>query len=265
MADLLKIQNLSITFTVGINTFKAVDSLNLTLEEGITTVLAGESGSGKSVTCLAITNLLPENAIVGKESRIIFEHKNILSLSPKELTDIRGGKISYVFQEPSSYLNPVFSIGNQITETVMLHQKISQKKAEEETELLLSLVKINDPRRVMQSYPHQLSGGMNQRVFLAMSLACKPKLLIADEPTTALDVTTEAAILSLLIELKETLGFTLLFITHNLSIAARIADRVCIMQRGKIVEDNTVDAIFTKPQHTHTKELMAAYKTIGSL
>ncbi|HNX81873.1 MAG TPA: ABC transporter ATP-binding protein [Candidatus Omnitrophota bacterium] len=265
MPELLRIKNLRVAFTVGKNTVQAVDWLNLTLEEGVTTVLAGESGSGKSVTCLAVTKLLPENALVGPESQIIFENKNLLALSPHELTDIRGKKIAYVFQEPSSFLNPVFSIGDQISETVMLHQQVTRKKAEEETLQLLSLVRIKEARRVMHSYPHQLSGGMNQRVFLAMSLACKPRLLIADEPTTALDVTTESAILALLMELKKTLGFTLLFITHNLSIAVRIADRICIMHRGAIVEDNTVDAIFASPHHTHTQELIAAYKTIGSL
>ncbi len=265
MADIVRIQNLTITFALGTHSFRAVDSLNLNIAEGLTTVMAGESGSGKSITCLAITQLTPDNAVVSPESRIIFEDKDLLKLNRTDLIPIRGSKISYVFQEPSSYLNPVLSIGDQITETVMLHQGIAQKKAREEAAQLLSLVRIQDPPRIMQSYPHQLSGGMNQRAFLAMSLACKPKLLIADEPTTALDVTTEAAILTLLMELKRTLGFTLLFITHNLSIAARIADRICIMHHGKVVEEDTADAILTHPFHAHTKELMRAYKTIGSL
>jgi oligopeptide transport system ATP-binding protein len=188
-----------------------------------------------------------------------------LRLEERELNRLRGKEIAYIFQEPVTYLNPVYTIGEQIIETVIMHQGKGRAEAWAEALELLRLVRINDPERVMRDYPHQLSGGMNQRAFIAMSLACKPRLLIADEPTTALDVTIEAQILELLMELKARIGFSLLFITHNLSIAKRIADRICVMYKGEIVECGERETVFRSPRHFHTRELIAAYEKIGKV
>jgi len=264
MEKLLEISDLRVEFKSGKHTVLAADGVNLMIERNQTVVLAGESGSGKTVTALAITrNLAPGARIVS--GRIDFLGRDLLKVDQQALSKIRGRDIAYIFQEPSAYLNPVFNIASQLTEAIILHQKMSPKDAHNEALRLLGLVKIQDPPHVMNCYPHQLSGGMNQRVFIAMALACKPKLLIADEPTTSLDVTIQAQILHLLIGLKESLGFTLLFITHNLSIARKIADKIYIMHRGKIVDQGTAQDIFTSCGHYHTKELIAAYKKIGTL
>lgn len=264
MANLLEIKGLKVNFYLGAQVITAVREVNLSIGINETVVLAGESGSGKSVSALAIVNILPKNAKI-ISGDILFCGKNLLALNETELISIRGKEIAYIFQEPSTYLNPVYSIGNQIIEAVVLHQGKNKKEAYIEAAKLLELVQIKDPKRVLADYPHQLSGGMNQRVFLAMALACEPKLLIADEPTTSLDVTVEAQILQLLKDLKKELGFSLLFITHNLSIADRIADRICIMHQGKIVEEGPKERIFTNSEHFHTKELLAAYEKIGKL
>jgi len=242
----------------------AVEKVNLYIKSKEVLLLAGESGSGKTVTALALTRIVPANArIISGE--VIFEGQDLLSLEEARLRKVRGAKIAYIFQEPTSFLNPVYNIGNQISEAIMLHQDKSSLQARKIALELLGLVKIKEPERVLFDYPHQLSGGMNQRVFLAMALACKPRLLIADEPTTALDVTTEAEILRLLLELKEKMDFSLLFITHNLSIARRIADRICVMYKGRVVEEGNVDKIFTQAEHFHTRELIRAYEKIGKL
>jgi len=264
MKTLLEINNLKVIFHLSGQDIVAVEDAHLSIAENETLVLAGESGSGKTVTALAITRLLPKNASIAS-GEVRFFGQDLLKLDMPELEKIRGNKIAYIFQEPASFLNPLYTIGNQIMEAIMLHQAKTRAQALVVAEELLNQVQIKDPRRVMLDYPHQLSGGMNQRAFLAMSLACKPKLMIADEPTTALDVTVEAAILELLMKLKQSLGFSLLFITHNLSIAKRIADRVCIMHRGKVVEEESREAIFSAPRHFHTKELLSAYEKIGKI
>lgn len=264
MEKLLEISDLRVEFRSGENIVLAVDGVNLMIEKNQTVVLAGESGSGKSVTALAITRNLPSSAKI-LSGKIDFCARDLLKMDKFSLTQIRGRDIAYIFQEPSAYLNPVFNIASQLTEAIRLHQKKSGADAHNEAMRLLELVNIQDPAHVMNCYPHQLSGGMNQRVFIAMALACKPKFLIADEPTTSLDVTIQAQILHLLIGLKESLGFTLLFITHNLSIARKIADKIYIMHRGKIVDQGTAQDIFTSCGHYHTKELIAAYNKIGTL
>lgn len=264
MTDLIEIKNLKIDFQINAKVFNAVNGVNLKIENNQNVVLAGESGSGKTITALAITNILPPNAKI-TSGTINFQRKDLLKLDEKSLINIRGREIAYIFQEPTSFLNPVYTIGNQIRETIILHQKKTKKEAAAETINLLNLVKIKDPQRVAANYPHQLSGGMNQRVFIAMALACRPKLLIADEPTTSLDITIEQQLLSLLTELKKELGFSLLFITHNLSIAKKIADKISIMYKGKIVEEGSCESIFAEPKHTHTKELIAAYLKIGKI
>ncbi len=264
MDNLLEIRNLKVQFFLGSRTFAAVNGADLDIRGGETLVLAGESGSGKTVTALSITRMLPPNGAI-LEGRIRFNGEDVLAMDEESLRGVRGKEIAYIFQEPASYLNPVITVGDQIAEAVMLHQRKTKQEAGREAERLLGLVKIEDPRRVSLDYPHQLSGGMNQRAFIAMSLACRPRLLIADEPTTSLDVTIEAQILALLMELKAALGFSLLFITHNLSIAKRIADRVCVMYRGKVVETAATSELFTSPRHFHTKELIAAYEKIGRI
>ncbi|MCU0650709.1 MAG: ABC transporter ATP-binding protein [Candidatus Omnitrophica bacterium] len=264
MADLLTVKNLKVDFSLDGRVVHAVEGVDLRLERNETVVLAGESGSGKTITALALTGILPSNAAV-KAGEVILEGENILGLSEKRLSLIRGAKIAYIFQEPTSYLNPVYTIGEQISEVIMQHQGLGRQEAGEKAGELLAQVQISDTGRVFRSYPHQLSGGMNQRVFIAMALACRPAIIIADEPTTSLDVTIEAQILKLLVELKEKTGFSLLFITHNLAIAKKIAARIYVMYRGKIVEEGYCGQIFENPAHFHTKELIAAYHKIGRL
>lgn len=261
---MLEIRDLKVHFSVDNLEICAVDSVNLDIACNECVVLAGESGSGKTVTAFSITKLLPKNARIIKGS-IKFQGNELLSLDNLSLARIRGREIAYIFQEPASFLNPVFSIGDQLMETIVMHQAKTRKEAYKEALNLLAMVRITDPERVILDYPHQLSGGMNQRVFIAMSLACRPRLLIADEPTTSLDVTIEAEIIKLLKELQRTMGFSLLFITHNLSIAKKIADRVCVMYKGKIVEQAGVKDLFVSAVHYHTKELLRSYEKIGRL
>jgi ABC-type dipeptide/oligopeptide/nickel transport system ATPase component len=264
MEKLLEVKNLKVDFNLDNQIIHAVAGVDLNIAKDETVVLAGESGSGKTITALALTRILPPNArIVSGE--IFLEGRDLVGLDERQLSGIRGKKIAYIFQEPMSYLNPVYTIGEQIREVIILHQGSGREEAQRKAMELLEQVKISEPDRVMSSYPHQLSGGMNQRVFIAMSLACKPDLLIADEPTTSLDVTIEAQILKLLVELKAKFGFSLLFITHNLSIARKISRRVYVMYQGKIVEEGLTDKIFNAPVHFHTRELIAAYQKIGKL
>ena len=262
--NLLEIRNLKVVFNLNNQAIAAVDGVDLDIKEDETLVLAGQSGSGKTITCLSVTRILPAAANIESGS-IKFKGEELLKLDEEGLRRIRGKEIAYIFQEPVAYLNPVFNIGSQITEAIMLHQNKSRKEALQEAEKLMRLVKIKEPRQNLLAYPHNLSGGMNQRVMIAMALACKPKLLVADEPTTSLDVTTEAEILKLLCELKKDLGFSLLFITHSLSVAHRIADRIAVMYQGKIVEQGSRDEVFSSPKHFHTKELIAAYEKIGKI
>ena len=264
MDNLLEIKILEVRFHLDQQIITAAKGVCLELKKDEVLVLAGESGSGKSITALSVTRILPSNARIAFGS-VLFKGRDLLSLDESSLIDIRGREIAYIFQEPTSALNPVYTVGNQIAESIVLHQNKNARQAREEAENLLDRVKIKDVQRVMNSYPHQLSGGMNQRVFIAMSLACKPQILIADEPTTALDVTIEAEILKLLIELKKEIGFSLLFITHNLSIAKRIADRICVMYKGSVVEEGAKEDIFNSPMHYHTKDLIYAYEKIGKI
>jgi peptide/nickel transport system ATP-binding protein/oligopeptide transport system ATP-binding protein len=264
MNNLLTVDNLSIEFILPEKRFYAVKDVSFSIAQDETVVLAGESGSGKSVTAASLVRLLPANAHI-RSGEVMYKGEDLLKYSAARLTGVRGRQIAYVFQEPAAYLNPVYTIGDQIVESVLTHQKLNRTQARQEMLSLLERVRINDAQRVAQSYPHQLSGGMNQRACIAMSLACKPQLLIADEPTTALDVTIERQILDLLLALKKELGFSMLFITHNLSIAHKIADRVVVMYQGRVVEDSLTADIFAKPKHAHTKELIRAYEKIGKL
>lgn len=260
----MEIKGLKVNFNSDKQTVYAIDGVCLHIKKGEILILAGESGSGKTITALSITKVLPWNARIISGS-IYFQGADLLKANNKTLSAVRGKEIAYIFQEPTSYLNPVFTIGDQIAETIMLHQNKTKRAAFLEAAELLRLVNIKEAKSVIFDYPHQLSGGMNQRAFIAMALACKPKLLIADEPTTSLDVTIEAQILQLLMDLKEKIGFSLLFITHNLSIAKRIGQRIYVMHRGKIVEEGTKEEIFNAPKHFHTRELVAAYEKIGKI
>lgn len=252
---ILEIKNLTVSYKLGISINKAIDDVNLAVYENEVLGLVGESGSGKTSLGLALTCLLAENAII-ESGEIIFQAKDLLKQDEVSLQQIRGAKISYIFQEPTASLNPVITVGDQLIETILFHQKIDIRAAKIEALELLKSVKIRDPLDCFKKYPHQLSGGMNQRVMIAIALSSKPKILIADEPTTALDATIEAQIIELLIELKKEFNLTIIFITHNLSNVKKIADRIAIMYKGKIVEVGVKDEIFSSPRYFHTKELI---------
>jgi len=255
---LLAVRNLCVEFTTGRGTVRAVDDVSWSVEPGEIAALVGESGCGKSATAMALIRLLSRNVgrIVG--GSVEFDGRDLASLSEAEMRALRGGSIGMIFQEPMTSLNPTHRIGDQITETLFVHENLSRDAARARAIELLGMVGIGDGARRLAQYPHQLSGGMRQRVLIAMALACNPKLLIADEPTTALDVTIQAQILDLLRDLSRRLGISLVIITHNLGIVARYVDRVHVMYAGKIVESGTVDRIFGAPQHPYTLGLMSS-------
>lgn len=256
--SLLEVNNLHTYFDTRRGVIKAVNGVSFSLEEGKTLGIVGESGSGKSQTAMSILKLFQNNQKIVK-GNIVFDGKEISSFSKKEMLKIRGNDISMIFQEPITSLNPVFTVKHQIVEALKLHQKLSNKDASKRTEELLCAVKIPDPKRVMKQYPHQLSGGMSQRVMIAMALACNPKLLIADEPTTALDVIIQAEILKLMNDLKDDFNTSILFITHDLGVISEMADDVIVMYGGKVVESAPVKEIFKNAKHPYTKRLKAAF------
>lgn len=250
---IIDVKDLRIHFGRGDDMVKAVDGVSFSIAHGETLALVGESGSGKSISALSLTKLTPRQAIFAG-GEVLFGGKDMLKLPDSELRNIRGRQISYIFQEPMVSFNPVFTIGWQIEEALKLHRKDMDRKAE--VECLLDLVHL--PDRLARAYPHQMSGGQLQRCMIAMALACSPELLIADEPTTALDVTVQREILNLLKELSDKVGLSTLMITHNLGIVSDLADRVCVMQKGKIVEEGATRQVLDHPQHDYTKQLMAA-------
>ncbi|TPJ82848.1 ABC transporter ATP-binding protein [Mesorhizobium sp. B2-6-2] len=255
---LLSVQDLSVAFAQGGKQSIAVDHISFDIAKGETLALVGESGSGKSVSALSVLKLLPYPAASHPSGRILFSGANLLAMDEKALRGVRGNKITMIFQEPMTSLNPLHTIEQQIVEVLQLHQGLRDQAARARTLELLTEVGIRDPQKRLDAYPHQLSGGQRQRVMIAMALANEPELLIADEPTTALDVTVQAQILELLAELKARKGMSLLFITHDLGIVRRIADRVCVMTKGKIVESGPTREIFANPRHDYTKHLLAA-------
>ena len=255
---LLDVRDLSIAFHQAGRTTVAVDRISFSVKKGETVALVGESGSGKSVTALSVMKLLPYPAASHPSGSIRFEGRDMLKLSEREIRQVRGDRISIIFQEPMTSLNPLHTIEKQIGEALLLHQGLTGLAARARTLELLTQVGIPEPATRLASYPHQLSGGQRQRVMIAMALANEPDLLIADEPTTALDVTVQAQILSLLKDLQKRLGMAMLFITHDLGIVRRLADTVCVMKEGKIVEQGPVEGVFTAPQHPYTKALLAA-------
>ena len=256
--SLLQVNNLHTYFDTRRGTVKAVNGVTFSLEEGKTLGIVGESGSGKSQTAMSILKLFQKNQRIAQGS-IYFDGEEISSFSKKEMLNIRGNEISMIFQEPMTSLNPVFTVKYQLMEALQLHQKLDNKAALARTYELLEAVKIPNPKRVLKQYPHQLSGGMSQRVMIAMALACNPKLLIADEPTTALGVIIQAEILKLMNELKEEFNTSILFITHDLGVISQMADDVIVMYGGKIVESAPIKEIFKNAQHPYTKRLMAAF------
>ncbi len=253
---MLQIKNLTIEFFSEATPTKAVDNVNITIKKGVSVGIVGESGSGKSVTALAIMKLLPSQANV-VSGEIFFEETNIALLKPGEMKDIRGNKISMIFQEPMTALNPVMRCGKQVAETILLHQKINKTAAKKQVINLFKKVNLPRPESIYASYPHQLSGGQKQRIMIAMAIANKPDLLIADEPTTALDVTVQKEIILLLSKLQKEYGMALLFISHDLDVVKQVADEVIVMYKGKIVEHGKIKKIFNTPEHNYTKGLLA--------
>jgi peptide/nickel transport system ATP-binding protein len=261
---LVEIRNLRTQFHTEAGVAKAVDGVSLDIYEGEVLGLVGESGSGKSVTALSILRLIPDppGKIVGGE--ILYRGRNLLDLSYKEMRGIRGNEISMIFQEPMTSLNPVFTIGMQMMEIILEHQDCSRREAFDRSVAMLKLVGIPSPEQRMKDYPHHFSGGMRQRVMIAMALACNPSLLIADEPTTALDVTIQAQILELMLKLKdEREGAAILLITHNLGVVAETCDRVAVMYGGKLQEVGPVEEIFRNPRHPYTQGLLASLPTVA--
>ena len=252
---LLEVKNLETEFKVKRGLVKAVNGVSFDIEKGEILAVVGESGSGKSVTSLSVMGLIEKPGRISK-GEIIFDGKDLTKLSKKEMQAIRGDKISMIFQEPMTSLNPVYRIKDQIMESILTHTKMTKKEAEEHAVEMLRLVGIPDPERRAEDYPHQMSGGMRQRVMIAMALACNPELLIADEPTTALDVTIQAQILDLINSLREKLNMSVLLITHDLGVVAETADKVVVMYCGRVVEKGTVEDIFTDPRHPYTRGLL---------
>ncbi len=256
MADLLVVKDLATHFFTESGVVKAVDGVSYDIEEGETLALVGESGCGKSVSALSLMRLIPNPPGKTVAGEAIFEGEDLLKMSDQDMRHIRGNRMSMIFQEPMTSLNPVLTIGRQITESLELHLKMDRQAARERAAELLSLVGIPDAMRRLDDYPHQFSGGMRQRVMIAMGLTCNPRLLIADEPTTALDVTIQAQILELIQRLSTELGLAVLIITHNLGVVARYAHRVNVMYAGKIIERGSAEDIYTRPKHPYTHGLL---------
>lgn len=261
---LLEVQGLVTFFFTDEGVVKAVDGVDFSINPGEIIGLVGESGCGKSVTSFSILGLVdPPGKIM--EGKIFFEGKNLLKFSDSEMQEIRGNQISMIFQQPQSCLNPVFNIGSQIVEVIRIHHKISQAEAWQQAVDLLKIVGIPDPDKKANAFPHELSGGQAQRVMIAMALALNPKLLIADEPTTALDVTIQAQILNLLADLRKKFNTSVILITHDLGVIAEMADRVAIMYAGKIVEESDVTMLFDNPMHPYTQGLIASVPVLGEI
>ncbi len=255
MMSLLEVRNLQTSFFTDAGEVKAVNGVSFKVEKGKVLGIVGESGSGKSVTAYSIMQILADSGqIVG--GSIKYKDTELVGADRQTLKDVRGNKISIIFQDPMTSLNPVFTIGNQLIEAILLHTNRNKKEAIDRALQMIELVGINDPKKRLKQYPHELSGGMRQRIMIAMALACEPDILIADEPTTALDVTIQAQILELMIKLKEELGMAIIMVTHDLGVIVQMCDEVIVMYAGKVCERGTVDQIFYNPKHEYTKGLL---------
>jgi oligopeptide/dipeptide ABC transporter ATP-binding protein len=255
---LLSVENLGVHFRSSEGVFAAVDGISFSVRRGETLGIVGESGCGKSVTSLAIMGLVPQPAGSIAQGRILFEGEDLAGKSAREMRRIRGNEISMIFQEPMTSLNPVYTVGDQIIEAIQLHESVSNAEARRRAIEMLGLVRIPNPESRVDEYPHQMSGGMRQRVMIALALACHPKLLIADEPTTALDVTIQAQILDLMRDLRDRTGTATILITHDLGVVAEVVHRVVVMYAGRIVEEAPVEDLFTNPQHPYTLGLLGS-------
>ena len=261
--EVLKIEDLSISFYTPVGEVKAVDSISYTLHENEIMGIVGESGSGKSVESYGIMGLLQEPGKV-KSGKILYKGENVLDYDKNKMSEFRGAKCSMIFQNPMTCLNPVYTIGNQLMEALLVHKKCSKDEAYQKAVDMLDSVGISNPKRRMKQYPHELSGGMRQRVMIGMGLICEPDILIADEPTTALDVTIQAQILELIKEFQNKSKMSVIFITHNLAVVAQICDTVSVMYAGRIVEQGSVEEIFYNPKHPYTKGLLKSMPRIDS-
>jgi oligopeptide transport system ATP-binding protein len=264
MSKLLEVKDLCVSFDTHAGEVQAVRGVSFDLKKGETLAIVGESGSGKSVTSKALMGLIPNPPGRIKNGEILFEGKDLTKLSDKQMQSIRGKDIAMIFQDPMTSLNPTMTIGNQIMEGLIKHQKMSKAEARKKATELLDLVGIMNPEVRLTQYPHQFSGGMRQRVVIAMALACNPKLLIADEPTTALDVTIQAQILELMKDIQKKTDAAIIFITHDLGVVANVADRVAVMYAGKVVEIGTTDDIFYNPKHPYTWGLLASMPSLDN-
>src|SRR5438477_3878281 len=261
---LLEIRDLNVAFETNRGDVRPVRDSSLTIYPGQTVALVGESGCGKSVTAMSVLRLIPSPPGKVLAGQVMFQGRDLLNLSEREMRSVRGGQIAMIFQEPMTSLNPVYTIGDQIVEAVTLHQHVQTRQAYEIAEQSLRDVGISDPRRRLHEYPHQMSGGMRQRVMIAMALSCRPKLLIADEPTTALDVTIQAQILELLRKLQRETGMSIMLITHDLGVVAENADVVAVMYASRLVEFAKVEDLFDRPQHPYTEGLFRSVPKLGA-
>ncbi|MBQ7795559.1 MAG: ABC transporter ATP-binding protein [Lachnospiraceae bacterium] len=261
MSHLLEVNGLTTAFSADYGETVSVDHISFHVDEGETVCIVGESGCGKSVTSLSIMGLLGKGGAV-KDGSVLFDGKNLLEMTEKELDGLRGNRLSMIFQDPLTSLNPVFTVGNQIVESIRTHMDLSKEEANERAIEILAQVGMPDPKGAMKKYPHTLSGGMRQRVMIAMALCCEPALLIADEPTTALDVTIQAQIMSLLKKLREEIGMSMILITHDIGLVARMADRVIVMYAGQLIEEAPVKELFAEPRHPYTRALLATVPSI---
>lgn len=260
---LLQVKDLCTSFNVESGEVRAVNGISFNLDKGKVLGIVGESGSGKSVTAYSIMRILVEPGKI-KSGQILFKGEDIVKFSNKQMREFRGKRVSIIFQDPMTSLNPTYTIGNQLREAILLHTDRNREQANARALEMLQLVGVNDPEKRLNQYPHELSGGMRQRVMIAIALACEPKLLIADEPTTALDVTIQAQILELMMDLKEKLGMAIIMITHDLGIVARMCEKIAVMYAGKIVEYGTTDEIFYEPKHEYTKGLLRSIPRLDS-
>lgn len=263
MEKILEVKDLHVSFKTHNGIVKAIRGVGFDLYKGETLAIVGESGSGKSVTTKVLMGILAKNGMIEK-GEVLYNGKDLTKLSKKEMVDIRGKEIAMIFQDPMTSLNPTMTVGYQISESLLEHQGLKKQEAKEKTIELLDLVGITEPKKRYKQYPHQLSGGMRQRIVIAIALACNPKVLIADEPTTALDVTIQAQILDLIKELQEKIGLSIIFITHDLGVVANVADRIAVMYAGKIVEYGKSEDIFFDPKHPYTWGLLASMPDMDS-